>query len=249
MGVSRYWTPRAALLDTLWSYNIGDPPLPQIAPRAGGAAEDSGPVEYHKAQIAKMQDDLASENPRSPVKSGSRKAEKRPAHGRDASTSGGGGEPPSPPRQDSPIDYNEDPADRLSRLFADQTNNATRGQRASVLRWQGKDERYYEQVQQAARGNDASPSAVDVAYDLQELMAPLPEPVEVWRGIRDAEKTFGVPADLIEQLVDREMENPAFFATSLDRKVAEHEFTRPGSQPAIYKIAARAGTPLRVRVS
>lgn len=32
VGVSRYLTPRHELLDTLWSYNIGDPPLPQVEP-------------------------------------------------------------------------------------------------------------------------------------------------------------------------------------------------------------------------
>jgi hypothetical protein len=28
---SRYWTPRNLLLDTLWSYNVGDPPLPMVS--------------------------------------------------------------------------------------------------------------------------------------------------------------------------------------------------------------------------
>ncbi|WP_231123367.1 phage portal protein [Mycobacterium asiaticum] len=31
-AVSRYWTPRNRYLDTLWSYYVGDPPLPQIEP-------------------------------------------------------------------------------------------------------------------------------------------------------------------------------------------------------------------------
>lgn len=30
--VSRYWTPRNRYLDTLWSYTVGDPPLPQLDP-------------------------------------------------------------------------------------------------------------------------------------------------------------------------------------------------------------------------
>ncbi|ANW64006.1 hypothetical protein BCA37_10730 [Mycobacterium sp. djl-10] len=31
-NISRYWTPRNQYLDALWSYNVGDPPLPQIEP-------------------------------------------------------------------------------------------------------------------------------------------------------------------------------------------------------------------------
>ncbi len=31
-AASRYWTPRNRFLDTLWSYYVGDPPLPQIDP-------------------------------------------------------------------------------------------------------------------------------------------------------------------------------------------------------------------------
>ncbi|WP_044109825.1 phage portal protein [Mycobacterium canetti] len=31
-AISRYWTPRHKFLDTLWSYRVGDPPLPQIEP-------------------------------------------------------------------------------------------------------------------------------------------------------------------------------------------------------------------------
>lgn len=31
-NISRYFTPRNQYLDTLWSYNVGDPPLPQLEP-------------------------------------------------------------------------------------------------------------------------------------------------------------------------------------------------------------------------
>lgn len=31
-NISRYWTPRNKYLDALWSYNVGDPPLPQLEP-------------------------------------------------------------------------------------------------------------------------------------------------------------------------------------------------------------------------
>lgn len=156
---------------------------------------------------------------------------------------GGGGKPRRPPRQDGQIEEDEEPGDRLDRLFADQARSATPEQRASVLRWQGKDERFYEQVQRSARGQSATTAAFDVAEDLQDLMVPLPEGIEVWRGVRDVEKTFGVQADRLEELVGQTYDVPAFFATSLDRKVAETEFTRPGPKPAFYRIAARVGTP------
>lgn len=32
-NISRYWTPRAQYLDTLWSYKVGDPPLPALEPQ------------------------------------------------------------------------------------------------------------------------------------------------------------------------------------------------------------------------
>lgn len=112
-----------------------------------------------------------------------------------------------------------------------------------MLRWQSKDERFYEQVQSGAQGRSATTAALDVAEDLQDLMAPLPESIQVWRGVRDTEKTFGVRADRLEEIVGRTYDVPAFFATSLDRAVAESEFTRPGPQPALCRIAAQAGTP------
>lgn len=38
--ISRYWTPRNRYLDTLWSYKVGDPPLPQIQPEYADAFRD-----------------------------------------------------------------------------------------------------------------------------------------------------------------------------------------------------------------
>ncbi|MCT7364223.1 hypothetical protein [Mycolicibacterium llatzerense] len=38
--ISRYWTPRNQYLDTLWSYKVGDPPLPQIQPEYADAFRD-----------------------------------------------------------------------------------------------------------------------------------------------------------------------------------------------------------------
>ncbi|WP_458317120.1 phage portal protein [Mycolicibacterium brisbanense] len=38
--ISRYWTPRNRYLDTLWSYKVGDPPLPQIQPEYADVFRD-----------------------------------------------------------------------------------------------------------------------------------------------------------------------------------------------------------------
>lgn len=130
----------------------------------------------------------------------------------------------------------ETPDQRLSRLFAEQTASATVDQRASVLRWQNKDDRFYEEVQRAVDGGDSPEEAMDVALDLQELMIPLPEPVEVRRGIRNVEAAFGLPVDRLDELVGHDLDVPMFFATSLDRGVAESEFTRPGVSPALSRL-------------
>lgn len=147
------------------------------------------------------------------------------------------------PGYDSPHPPRPDPSARMSRLLAHQAHNATGQQRASVLRWQNKDERFYHQVQQAIRGRAASPEALDVADDLRDLMAPLPESVVLWRGIRDIEQTLGI-TDVRRRSVRESFEVPAFFATSLDRAGAESEFTRPGRRPALYRIVAQPGAPV-----
>ncbi|BBY58364.1 hypothetical protein MSAR_15000 [Mycolicibacterium sarraceniae] len=75
-------------------------------------------------------------------------------------------------------------------------------------------------------------------------MVPLPEDVEVWRGIRNSVAVFGVPAAKIDSLIGGDgTEVPMFFATSLSRNVAATEFTTPGPYPVLYKITAQAGTP------
>jgi hypothetical protein len=142
-----------------------------------------------------------------------------------------------------PTNGDEEPTARLTALFSNQTEAATDGQRASVRIWQEKDERFYRDVQGAVSGRSAEDAAYEVADDLQDLMEPLPEDVEVWRGVRNAEAVFGVRRDNLEDLIGIERVVPMFFATSLDRNLAETEFTRPGQRPVLYKIAAQAGTP------
>lgn len=133
-----------------------------------------------------------------------------------------------------------DARDRLNKMFAEQTHFATPGQRAAVTRWQAKD-RYYEQVQRAAQGDpDASDDARRVASDLHDLARPLLEDVQVWRGSRSVSDSFHVG---IGELCAGTAHITAWFvAATIDPAVARDEFTRPGRDPAVFKITAKAGT-------
>lgn len=133
-------------------------------------------------------------------------------------------------------------AQRLNRLFADQTAGASAGQRESVRKWQEPGDRFYRDVQRAAVGEPgASVEAQDVVDDLDALMAQLPEQVEAWRGVRSASLTFAVPSDQLESLLMVDKQLDRFFATSLNRQVVENEFVVPGSDPVMYRITARVG--------
>ncbi|OQZ93687.1 hypothetical protein BST15_17610 [Mycolicibacter arupensis] len=213
--------------------------------RADGLAEESSQVRYHKAQIEKLRADLAADTTRAKPAAQAIKGMNPKRKAPKPATSGGSGgdEPPRPPRHNGPISADgDDPVARLNAIFAEQTRNASPEQRQSVIRWQGKSDRFYSEVQRAAQDQAANPTANEVADDLQDLMIPLAEDVDLWRGIRDAEAVFGVPDDQIESLIGTDMDVPVFFATTLDREVTE-EFTSPGRRPALYKITARAGTP------
>ncbi|MCB0948315.1 MAG: hypothetical protein KDB44_03385 [Mycobacterium sp.] len=124
-------------------------------------------------------------------------------------------------------------------MFSDQAASATQEQRAAVARWQGRD-RFYEKVQQAVVG-DGHPDAMTVAQQLSDLAQPLPGDVEVWRGIRSIEDTFGTGIDEVEGRADQVARR--FMSTSASEQVARGEFLRPGRNPALLKVTARAGIP------
>jgi len=133
-------------------------------------------------------------------------------------------------------------AARLTWIFADQTAAATAEQREAVVRWQGRD-RFYDQVQLAVLDDRAaSEGARDVADSLTSLGAPLTQSVEVWRGIRSIDDTFGVPVEQLVTLIGQRFEVDRFFATTVDWRVAEREFTEPAPAPALYKITVQGGT-------
>lgn len=136
----------------------------------------------------------------------------------------------------------EDLAARLTWIFADQSADATPRQRQSVRRWQGRD-RFYRLVQLAVIEDATAPEeARDVADALTTLAAPLTQTVRVWRGIRSIERTFGVSGDQLATLEGHIFEVDRFFSTTVDRRVAEREFTDPGHDPGLYELAVQGGT-------
>ncbi|TDO18143.1 hypothetical protein EV580_1325 [Mycobacterium sp. BK086] len=202
--------------------------------REAGAAEDSPQVTYHKSTIARMQDDLAADARKARSSTGSR-SEKAP---KTAAGAGGGGKPPQPPKASSPA-AGDNPEDRMNALFAGQADGATAGQKDLAARWQSLD-RYYEQVQAAAVDDpSASEDSIAVAEGLRRLTLPLPEDVQVWRGIRSIEATFGTGIEQVAGRPDEIMRR--FLSTSVHEQVARDEFTQPGRNPAMLKITAKAG--------
>ena len=133
-------------------------------------------------------------------------------------------------------------AARLAWIFADQSATATDVQRGSIRRWQGRD-RFYREVQRAARDDPgASDEARRVADDLASLATQLTQQVVVWRGIRSIDNTFGVSSVDLHTLVGQTFEIDQFFATTVDRLIAEGEFTEPAPAPVLYRIRVEAGT-------
>jgi hypothetical protein len=131
---------------------------------------------------------------------------------------------------------------RLTEIFRAQAETASDGQRASVRLWQGRDQ-FYRQVQRAAAQEvGASELAQDVMEDLIALAQPLQDNVVVWRGVRSVDDTFGVPAEVLQDLIGVRLVSTRFFATSADRSVVEGEFTEPATRPALLRVQARRGT-------
>lgn len=212
--------------------------------RQQGLAEDSSQVKYHKQQIDRYRERLATEGDSGKTlqsgdartRRGVSDTDKTPATSADAI------QPPIPPADDRPAQTgDEDPHDRLDRLFSEQTAKATPRQRSAVVRWQGMD-RFYDKVQ-AALGGNGDPEAMIVAQELSKLAQPLSEDVELWRGVRSIRKTFGVGRDDVASVAGREWIEERFMGATVSLDKATPEFTHPGPAPAILHIVARAGTP------
>lgn len=138
------------------------------------------------------------------------------------------------------------PEEQLDAWIACRAAAATSSQMLAVRDWQRRDGRFYNEVQKAARGATATPvgdRAMTIAGDLQELTLPLPVDVVVWRGVRNVRAAFGKPGRQLNSLADAWKQMKGFTATSLSRRVAESEFTKPGIDPALFRIIAREGTP------
>lgn len=220
-----------------------------------GLTDDSSQVKWHKQQIKRFRADLADEKtaPPAPTKAAPGPAEslrveqKVPALAAAGGGDGTGGRGGDGPGGDGPGgsggggtgERDEDPHQRLDRLFAEQSARATSQQRAAVKRWQGPD-RFYDRVQEALGGADDD-EAQTVAQEIVKLAQPLPEDTELWRGIRSISETFGVHATDVESLTGREWRESRFMSTTISRAKTTPEFTHPGSASAILQIVARSG--------
>lgn len=212
--------------------------------RDEGMPEDSPQVEWHKQQIERYRERLADQPDSGQTldSGGSRTRNGMTDNNNTPDTSTDAVQPPMPPADDrAAATGDEDPHDRLDRLFSDQTAQATPRQRSAAKRWQGMD-RFYERVQEAV-GGSGDPEAVVVAQQLSNLAKPLPEETELWRGVRSIRKTFGVGLADLALIVGRNWIEERFMGATVSLDQATPEFTHPGPAPAILYITARAGAP------
>lgn len=115
--------------------------------------------------------------------------------------------------------------------------------------WQ-RDDRAYEELQRAIRDENYAndhPEAGERADIMNAVILrhQLHRPVQVYRGVRDTQKVFGVVnanlAGLVGQVIDQE----GLFATTVHLDVAISEFTHPshGGGAAVLRLILSAGQP------
>lgn len=164
--------------------------------------------------------------------------------GRGAGGSGGGTEPPSTGA--GPMPEGDDAARLLDDAYQGAREAASDAQLAAARLYQDPD-RSYERFNKALRGDETPDpevgQAIDDLGDLVENGA-VPTAIQVYRGVRDASATFGVPADELGSLVGQEIEAKGFLSTTVHRDVAVDEFTQPplGGGPAILELEVSEGT-------
>lgn len=95
-------------------------------------------------------------------------------------------------------------------------------------------------MQQAASGA-SDIAAMKVAHELSALARPLPEAVEVWRGVRSTIGSFGTAAPHLEDAIGRQWIEQRFMSTTLNYQLAASEFVKPGPHPALLRLNVRAG--------
>ncbi|MCG7633959.1 hypothetical protein MHN80_16740 [Gordonia McavH-238-E] len=120
----------------------------------------------------------------------------------------------------------------------------TADERAIIDTWQ-RDDRTYDELQKATRGESDDPYYMEKAEELDALVRRhrLRRPVQAYRGVRDIRKVFGVDHTDLGELGGQEVLLAGFFGTSIDRQVAIDEFTRPslGGGPALIEVLIPVG--------
>ncbi|HQV17425.1 MAG TPA: hypothetical protein PLC22_03760 [Gordonia sp. (in: high G+C Gram-positive bacteria)] len=119
--------------------------------------------------------------------------------------------------------------------------------RAAFHRWQGMD-RFYAQVQRAlVDPGSVTDEAIDVADALLSAVShELQSEFVMWRGVRSTHTTFGVNADELEDVVGDSSAVGRFMAGSLDREIAENEFTVPELRGGAALMRVRLAPGVRI---
>ncbi|MGB5151962.1 MAG: hypothetical protein WBN99_18990 [Mycobacterium sp.] len=114
-----------------------------VCPKKAGTHRDAKKILAEMRQLLKDQQPPAIESPPAQAEPIDLDV---PVRGGIPAGRGSGGEPPDPPRQNGPINGDDEtPEQRLTRPFADQANGATASQKFSVGEWQRKDaERFHQ---------------------------------------------------------------------------------------------------------
>jgi hypothetical protein len=164
---------------------------------------------------------------------------------------------PVDPAPVEPEPADEDGEDALTALldgwYAHAEQELTDEDRATITRWQGMD-RFYEKVQGTAR-QTISPDdpdlieAEDVRDRLQDIAEQfeLPAPIEVYRGVRASQPTFGVANADLPSLIGQTIPMRGFTATTTSREVAIEQFTQPNAMSrgghVLMKLRLPPGVP------
>ena len=104
----------------------------------------------------------------------------------------------------------------------------TTEERAALQGWQRLD-RTYDEIQHALREGTNDPALESLLGNIASSIAKgsMSYDSSLWRGVRSANRTFGVDANELDSLVKITIKFQGFMATTLSRDVAIREFAVP----------------------
>lgn len=120
-------------------------------------------------------------------------------------------------------------------------------ERVAASRWQ-QPGRGYEAVQRFYRLGSGTPNVIAWARGLDELIdrGELARELVVWRGLRSSQSSFGVASQDIGRLVGSTGRFAGLVATTLSRRVAVADFTKPelAGGPLLLHMRLPIGLPV-----